>query len=301
MFRLAIQTLLFFTLFIQMSEAQDKHVELGDVQWLRNYDEAVKRAEAEDKDIFILFQEVPGCSTCRNYGKNLLTHPLIVETIEDQFIPLAIFNNHKGHDREILTRFNEPTWNNPVARIVNAKGNDVVDRLSGNYSMLGLISLLEEGISARKVLVPKYLSLLRSEYTHTEELVLGMYCFWEGEKVIGNMPGVSTTEAGWMSGYEVVKVKYDPDQIAAHEIIEQANKRRCADVVFSDEDIKQNKVKTKTLNHYRIDRQDKYYLNRSKYKDLKLTKAQSTKVNSYLAQGLDPEEWLSGRQIGEVE
>ncbi len=301
MFRFTLQILLISFLLMKTSVAQHKHIELGNVQWLRNYDEAVKKAQAEDKDIFILFQEVPGCSTCKKYGKNLLTHPLIVETIEDQFIPLAIFNNHKGHDREILSQFNEPTWNNPVARIVNANGKDVVDRLSGNYSMLGLISLLEEGIAARKVLVPKYLSLLRSEYTHTEELVLGMYCFWEGEKIIGNMPGVSTTEAGWMSGHEVVKISFDPDQIAAHEIIDHANKRRCADVVFSDESVKQNRVKTKALDEYRIDRQDKYYLNRSKYKTLNLTKAQATRVNSYLAQGLSPEEWLSGRQLGEVE
>ena len=49
----------------------------------------------------LLFQEVPGCSTCRNYGHNVLSHPLMVEAIESLFVPLAIFNNKEG--KELLS------------------------------------------------------------------------------------------------------------------------------------------------------------------------------------------------------
>ena len=112
--------------------------ELGDVNWLRNYDEAIAKAEAEDKPILLLFQEVPGCATCRNYGNNVLSHPILVDAIENEFVPLAIFNNVKGHDREVLQKYNEPTWNNPVVRVIDAKGKNVMDRLSGNYSAHGL-------------------------------------------------------------------------------------------------------------------------------------------------------------------
>ena len=66
-------------------------VELGDVHWMRNYDEAVAESKRQCKPILILFQEVPGCQTCRQYGSEVLTHPLIVEAIETHFIPLAIF------------------------------------------------------------------------------------------------------------------------------------------------------------------------------------------------------------------
>ena len=74
--------------------------ELGKVHWYRNYDKAVEESKKTNKDILILFQEVPGCATCRNYGQNVLSHPLMVEAIETSFVPLAIFNNKGGQDAE---------------------------------------------------------------------------------------------------------------------------------------------------------------------------------------------------------
>jgi len=76
--------------------------ELGQVNWQRNYDEAISLSEKENKPIFLFFQEVPGCSTCRNYGHHVMSHPLIVEAIETHFIPTAIFNNKRGKDAKIL-------------------------------------------------------------------------------------------------------------------------------------------------------------------------------------------------------
>ena len=78
--------------------------ELGDVNWNRSYKTAIAKAKILDKPIFILFQEVPGCATCRNYGNDLLTHPLVVEAIETHFVPLAIYNNKGGSDRDILRK-----------------------------------------------------------------------------------------------------------------------------------------------------------------------------------------------------
>ena len=72
--------------------------ELGKVHWYRKYDEAITQAKKEQKDIVILFQEVPGCATCTNYAYNALSHPLMVEALENSFIPLAIFNNKNGKD-----------------------------------------------------------------------------------------------------------------------------------------------------------------------------------------------------------
>ena len=85
--------------------------ELGKVSWYRNYEEAVALAKKEDKSVLILFQEVPGCMTCRNYGQNVLSHPLMVDAIEHLFVPLAIYNNKKGKDDKVLKQFGEPAWN----------------------------------------------------------------------------------------------------------------------------------------------------------------------------------------------
>jgi len=71
------------------------------VHWYRDYDKALVVAAKEDKDVLLLFQEVPGCSTCRNYGHNVLSHPLMVEAIESLFVPLAIFNNKKKKTKRL--------------------------------------------------------------------------------------------------------------------------------------------------------------------------------------------------------
>jgi len=92
--------------------------ELGTVDWIRNFDNGLAKAKKENKPIFLLFQEVPGCATCRNYGHNVLSHPLIAEAIETLFVPVAIYNNKGGSDAKVLKYYNEPTWNNPVVRIV---------------------------------------------------------------------------------------------------------------------------------------------------------------------------------------
>ena len=129
-----------------MVSSQINPVELGDVHWLRSYDEAQMRSKKEGKPILILFQEIPGCETCRNYGSDVLTHPLLVEAIETEFVPLAIHNNKGGHDGEILKRFQEPAWNNPVVRVVDSEGSNILPRLSGNYSAAGLTGLMTNAL-----------------------------------------------------------------------------------------------------------------------------------------------------------
>jgi thioredoxin-related protein len=110
------------------TDSQNQDEERGKVSWYRDYKTAIKISKKENKPILIFFQEVPGCATCRNYGHNVLSHPLMTEAIENEFIPLAIFNNKKAKDLEILKKYNEPTWNNPVVRIVNSQGENIVNR-----------------------------------------------------------------------------------------------------------------------------------------------------------------------------
>ena len=126
--------------------AQSNPVELGHVHWLRSYPDALNQSKAERKPVLILFQEIPGCQTCKNYGTQVLAHPLIVEAIESEFVPLAIYNNKGGDDSEVLQLYNEPSWNNPVVRIVDQNGKDVVSRLNGNYSTAGLTSVMTQAI-----------------------------------------------------------------------------------------------------------------------------------------------------------
>ena len=221
---LALLLLLSFSLGALAQErtnASKQDIELGKVSWYRDYDVATSLSKKEDKPVLILFQEVPGCATCRNYGNNVLSNPLLVEAIEDLFIPLVIHNNKGGKDKQILKQFNEPSWNNPVVRIVDANGKNLAPRVSGNYSAKGLYQAMTTALNTTYKEIPEYMQLLGKELTATrsiKEKYYSMYCFWTGEKQLGATEGVLNTEAGFMNGREVVKVTYDASEVAVKEL-----------------------------------------------------------------------------------
>ncbi|AXT18655.1 thioredoxin family protein [Flavobacteriaceae bacterium AU392] len=287
-------TIIFFLITFLFSIGQQKtnpnnqSEELGKVTWYRDYDEALKKAKSENKDVLILFQEVPGCSTCRNYGHNVLSHPLMVEAIEDQFIPLAIYNNKEGKDKQILQLYNEPSWNNPVVRIVNAKGENVVNRIAGNYSAKALYSTMTTSLEKANKPIPEYMKLLETELLNSnnntiKETYFKMYCFWTGEKHLGKVDGVLSTEAGFMGGHEVVKVKFDPNKVNQKNLSVHAKQANFSPI---------------TKSNYRTASNDvKYYLKHTNYKFLPLTELQKTKINSALGLGVSPNKYLSPKQL----
>lgn len=288
--------------------AGDPPVELGKVDWLRNLDEGIDQAKKDQKSIFILFQEVPGCATCQNYGKNVLSHPLIVDAIETLFVPVAIFNNKRGEDAAVLKSFGEPSWNNPVVRIVNSSKKDVVNRIGGNYSQLGIVQAMVEALQADGRAVPAYLNLLEkellAEHSGLETANLSMYCFWTGEKQIGKIDGVVETQPGFMGGREVVQVQFDPEVVSYEQLVEKAIDSDVASHVYV-EDNQQQQQATKLIgktniskaSSFRIDREPKYYLSKTIYQYIPMTDLQAVKVNSLIGQNQLPDALLSPIQL----
>lgn len=274
-------------IFPLLISAQSNPVELGDVHWLRSFEEAKTKSKKESKPILILFQEIPGCQTCKSYGSEVLTHPLLVEAIETNFIPLAIHNNKSGQDAEVLKRYNEPAWNNPVVRIVDSNGADLVSRLSGNYSAAGLSTLITTVLIKQKGKAPAYLQLLTDELTAlqkgTAKTTYSMYCFWTGEALFGKINGVVKTTAGYQDGKEVVTVEYDPVLISKTALDKIAQNQKCSITAGGN---------------FRPDATPKYYLSNSKYKVIPMTEMQKCRVNSAIAEGQDPGVFLSEKQIG---
>ena len=211
-------------------------IELGKVQWLRDYDEAVQQSATTGKPVFLLFQEVPGCSNCTQYGNGILSHPLIVEAIESEFVPLAIYNNKGGPDGAIVKKFKEPTWNNPVVRLINEDGTDYEPRISNFRSTRILLQSMARALFKSGRATPQYLSLLATEYIDDQpaEAYFSMYCFWTGEKEIAQLDGVLATEAGFMHGKEVVKVTYNEATTDLRALSVGANKVGCADQVYAN-------------------------------------------------------------------
>ena len=75
-------------------------IELGRVHWKRDLDAALAEARAAKKPVFALFQEIPGCATCQRFGAGPLSNPLLVEAIEELFVPVATYNNRQGDDAQ---------------------------------------------------------------------------------------------------------------------------------------------------------------------------------------------------------
>ncbi len=89
-----------------------------------------------------------------------MSHPLLVEAIGQCFVAVAIHNNKPGRDAEILRRYQEKSWNNPVVRLVDGKGKDLVARRGGVYSVAGTAGRMVAALRVAKHRVPGYLSLL---------------------------------------------------------------------------------------------------------------------------------------------
>lgn len=280
--------------------AEDNPIELGKVNWLRNYDEAIHQSQTTGKDLFVLFQEVPGCANCTKYGREILSHPLVIEAIESEFVPLAIYNNVKGHDREVLLQFREPTWNNPVVRIINHEGSDVTQRVGDFRSKAAVLEAMITALQQKNRATPEYINLLHQEWAAeeggSEEAYLSMFCFWTGEKEIARMEGVLATEAGYMHGREVVKVSYDQSITDLNKISKNAAKVNCGDALYTNQKITGG-VPTKKTGKYRKDKEDKYYLRHTDYQYVPMTDLQKSKVNSAIGQRKNPNEYLSPRQL----
>lgn len=284
----------------QNATSQKNPIELGTVDWLRDINQAKTEATKSKKPIFILFQEVPGCSTCRNYGQQVMSHPLIKEAIETYFTPLCVHNNKSGRDRDALDFFKEPSWNNPVVRIVNTDLKDIVKRINGDYTSYAVVSNIIASMMSLQIKIPEYLTLLESELKSralgTEIATIGMYCFWSGEKTYGKISGVVGTKAGFMGGSEVVEIEYCPSQIKLDQLIQTGKSSSCADRIFTNEK-STIAIEQKSKSQFKADKEIKYYLHHSAYKNIPMTSLQAAKSNSMLAEGKAIDHLFSPRQL----
>jgi len=271
-----------------------EHRELGEVAWLRDHDRGVALAAEQGKPVLLLFQEIPGCSTCVNFGQDVLTHPLMVELIADRFVPVAIFNNHPGADAEILRRYGEPSWNNPVVRFLGPDGAELLPKLADRYDALGLHEKITAVLEMLGDDVPGYFRLLGRdllvEYSLSKCATYTTPCFWSGETSLAQHPAVITTDAGWVDGEEVVRVQFDPGVASRQDLDAYARAEGFSPTESSS---------------FGIDAEPQFYLGKSAAHHLPLTPAQRTQINlavpyrGLLANLLSPQQsaWLSDPQL----
>ena len=206
--------------------------EAGKVHWGRILETALASSAQTGKPVFALFQEIPGCAGCKQFGRDVMSNPLLVEAVESEFTPLLVHNNKGGRDAEVMKRFGEPAWNYQVVRFLNSNGEDIIPRKDQVWDTGGIAERMIATLTQAKRPVPAYLTLLAAERTpRLKQAVFAMYCFWTGEMALGQIDGVITTEAGFMAGQEVTLVQYDPAVISLPQLITAAEKVECANAV----------------------------------------------------------------------
>lgn len=89
--------------------------------------------------------------------------PLLVEAAETLFEPVAIRNNVEGYEKDVLDRYKEPTWNNPVVRFLEGDGTDVIPRKDRVWSTPALLGRMTEALRAAKNPVPRWLDTVALE------------------------------------------------------------------------------------------------------------------------------------------
>ena len=238
--RLALRLALVALLVAPLPAAQDAApIEVGAVHWSHDLDAALAASAESGRPVFLLFQEVPGCDGVKAYGRDVLSHPLLVEAIEDAFVPVLAYNNRfTDADRALLERFDEPTWNYQVVRYLDAQGRDILPRKDRVWSVADTAARMIAVLRAAERDVPKYLEVVATEHdtAHHATAAFAMYCFWTGERELGQLDGVITTEAGWFEGKEVTRVTYDPRVLSLQTLSEKAAAVRCNSKVYAPSD-----------------------------------------------------------------
>lgn len=231
--------------------------EVGKVTWGRDYDAALKTAQSTGKPIFLLFQEVPGCSGCKQFGRDVLSDAEVVKTIQENFVPLLIHNNQSGKDAEVLKKYNEPAWNFQVVRFLDAGGHDLIPR--------------KDRVWGAPELKQRIATVLKKKSASTQRVAFSQYCFWTGEVTLGAMDGVVRTEAGFLDGHEVTLVDFDPTKISLEKLTTAARAAGVATGVY------------RNLTGYQKapESDQKRQLQGTMFAKLPLTPEQATKLNAF--------------------
>ena len=131
-----------------------------------------------------------------------------------------------------------------------------------------------------------------------------MHCFWEGEANLGNLNGIISTNPGYMNGYEVVEVEFNPSVISFSELVEKAKYGDAASKVFFQDETQRitannlfGENSVSVIGTFRPDNDPKRYLSQTSYRYVPMTNLQASRVNSAIAGGQSPERLLSPSQL----
>ena len=96
-------------------------------------------AKRMNRPILLVVQQTPGPRFAREFGANVLSHPLVIEAAEDLFVPVALIRGSRNGSKHVadsvakangtkttLSDFDDLTYNTPLVRLLNSVGEDLV-------------------------------------------------------------------------------------------------------------------------------------------------------------------------------
>lgn len=297
---------------VTLAASADQPPELGRVHFLRSVDEGLARASSEKKPVFLLFDEIPGCSTCKGFGAGPLSQPLLVEAIETLFVPVCVHNNKGGADAAALKRFGEPAWNNPVVRFLDAQGRDLIAREDDVWVGSALATCMRRALSAAQQPAPAWLELAELDARRDElpRAVFAMRCFWEGQATLGALDGIADARPAFLDGLEVVELRYDPRSLPLSKLVRAAEDAGLARKAWFTDAEQVAQARTVLGERAQVlardpqaapDSDDLRALKRSPVRALVLPRPQAVRVNAELAARGEPSSGtLSPRQREEL-
>ena len=121
----------------------------GGLSWLHSYDQAVKLAKQEGKNIMV-FVEAEHCPFCEEMRREVLSDPDVVKALEHSFVPVRLEIN----DRAIRQHFPH-TSVTPTTYFVTPRGEilmDIVGRINAEFFYWRLDAAEREAARIRKAM-----------------------------------------------------------------------------------------------------------------------------------------------------
>jgi len=94
------------------------------VSWQTDHDSALKASAKTGKPVFILFEGE--ASSSRALKNDVLKHPLFIESIDTDFIPLLVKNSKSGNSKDLIAKYNISREKLPAIRFLDSSGKDII-------------------------------------------------------------------------------------------------------------------------------------------------------------------------------
>lgn len=121
------------------------------------------------------------------------------------------------------------------------------------------------------------------DFNYSKKTIYETPCFWSGETTMAQHKAVYTTLPGFIGNREVVAIDFDTNMTSLKEMDDYAKE--------------QGFFLINNHSAFKVDKDPQYYLKKTNYKFLPLSKTQRSKINLAIPYKINPEQYLSPKQL----